>query len=83
MHSLTSDGRRYQLRVELVDASGKHFYQVDITVDGNTHHDILIMFQGLSVHIHVIRVHTTKKEKTNYRKFSFLSTTRPDLDESR
>jgi len=28
MHSLTSDGRRYQLRVELVDASGTHFYQV-------------------------------------------------------
>ena len=63
MHSLTSDGRRYQLRVELVDASGKHFYQVDMTVDRNTHPDILIMFHGLSVHIHVIRVHTTKKKQ--------------------
>jgi len=27
MHSLTSDGRRYQLRVDLVNASGHHLYQ--------------------------------------------------------
>ena len=28
MHDLTSDGRRYQLRVDLVAANGTHYYEI-------------------------------------------------------
>lgn len=27
MHTLTSDGRRYQLRVEMTDDSGRNYYE--------------------------------------------------------